>query len=148
MVSAASSLSLRLAENRDAEWIANLRNELASSFLSQEPATPAATIRMLETSKTYIVEQTDEGPIASFALYNADGVTVEFGRFMMVKGLHGQGLGRAVLNMAMKEARRLGFKNLRLIVRADNLIARCLYLDAGFQIVQLNGAIEMYKELV
>jgi len=147
MVSAASSLSLRLAENRDADWLTDLRNEFASCFLSQEPATSAVTIRMLETSRTYVVEQTNEGAIASFALYNADGVTVEFGRFMLVKGLHGQGLGRSVLNMAWKEAKSLGFKNLHLIVRADNLAARYLYLDAGFQMVQLNGTIEMWRQL-
>lgn len=147
MVSVVSDLSLRLAENRDAEWIANLRNELASSFLSQEPATSAATIRMLETSRTYVVEQTNEGAIASFAFYNADGVTVEFGRFMLVRGLHGQGLGRSVLNMVWREAKSLGFKNLRLVVRADNLAARYLYLEAGFRIVHLNGTIEMWKEL-
>jgi len=148
MVSAALSLKLRPAGDDDVGWLVSLRNELASYFLSQDVATSVQTHRLLAASKTYIVEQTSEGPIASFAFYNADGVEVEFGRFMVVRGRHGQGLGHSVLTMALEEAWILGFRRVRLVVRADNDVARSLYLDVGFrQEVQLNGTIEMWRDL-
>lgn len=42
------------------------------------------------------------------------------------------GLGRQLLNEAEKEARRRGFRALRLNVMGSNIAARALYVSAGF----------------
>lgn len=146
-VSVAPDLRLRPAGSADVGWLVRLRNELAAYFLNPLPATTEQTFRLLASSRTYIIESRGERQ-GTFALYNVQGTTVEFGRFMVRRQSHGQRIGRVILDMAIEEARVLGFKSLRLLVRTDNDVAQSLYSRAGFRIIAtLNGTTEMQREL-
>lgn len=147
IVSMVSNLRLRSAGVADVAWLVRLRNDLAAYFLSPSPATVEQTFRLLETSKTYIVES-DGKRLGTFALYNMNDTVAEFGRFMVQRQLHGQQIGRAILEIALEQACLLGIKSLQLRVRTDNEVAKSLYIQAGFRIIAaLNGTTEMWRRL-
>jgi len=47
--------------------------------------------------------------------------------------LRGQGLGKALLDHAIEQSRALGLLRLTLLTDSDNVVARGLYAQAGFQ---------------
>jgi len=135
MVSEVSTLRLRPAAARDVPFLVDLRNALASSFLSQFPATQAKTLRLLATSGTYIIER-DGKPVGSFALYNVQGTKAEFGRFMVAPDAQGNGVGSWALERALEKVREQRIRRLELTVREDNAEAINLYSKHGFSPVR------------
>ena len=131
MVSEVSTLRLRPAGARDVPFLVDLRNALASSFLSQFPATQAKTLRLLATSGTYITER-DGKPVGSFSLYNIQGIKAEFGRFMVAPEAQGNGIGSWALERALEKAGEQRIRRLELMVREDNTEAINLYSKHGF----------------
>ncbi len=143
MESAASSrklatLCIRPAKAEDALFLVDLRNKLASHFFSGDPATLTKTVELLadERTQTYVLE-VDGRTAGSFALYRRRGVSLEFGRFMMEPWASGNGYGRVTLEFAIKEARRLGAKILRLVTMPGNAAAITLYDELGFEVTQV-----------
>ena len=134
MVSARSNLRLRPAITSDAPAIAELRNRLAQHFLSQEPATTWRTVDMLAESKT-LVAVADGQLIGACSLYNFQGETAEFGRFMVAP--EHRGCGKRLLWYAIEIARALRLKRLRLVTKPENGAAAHLYEEVGFKVVSV-----------
>lgn len=133
-----ATLCLRPAKAEDAQFLVDLRNKLASHFFSGEPATLTKTMELLadDRTHTYILE-IDGRATGSFALYRRRGASLEFGRFMMEPWATGNGYGRVTLEFAIKEARRLDAKILRLVTMPGNVAAITLYDEFGFQVTQV-----------
>lgn len=134
--SVASGLRMRPAGPADAPFLTDLRNRLASHFLSGVPATVGHTLVMLEESWTY-VSKLDGQRVGAFALTTIAPGTLEFGRFMLEPSLHGNGYGRLMLLYAIEEARRLGAHSLHLVTKPQNWAACELYEEAGFEVTQV-----------
>lgn len=138
---------IRLAEPADAEALLALqcRLDVQTEYMLLEPAEreqePTALHRRLES----------QGAAGSFDLLAADGsavigwVSVEVPDYRraahvgyLVIGVDadraGQGIGRALIDHAVREARQRGLRRLELTVMTDNHHALRLYLGAGFQL--------------
>lgn len=74
--------------------------------------------------------------LGAIAVYRINHVArcAEFGR-LMVDPLRaqGRGLGRTLSEYALAQARALGLRELRLVVKADNVRALALYESCGFR---------------
>jgi GNAT superfamily N-acetyltransferase len=95
------------------------------------PATRAKTLRMLATSETYIINH-DGQRIGTFALYDFRQGKADFGRFMVIPGEQGNGVGDWAMQKAIKWAVARGLRRLELLVREDNAVAVDLYTRHGF----------------
>lgn len=135
MVLDPSSLQLRLANNSDAAFLAGLRNALASYFISQGPATLGRTLTMLGESQTFVVEQGGRS-VGAFAFYNVQNGQAEFGRFMVLPSEQGKGIGRWVLEEAIRRAWGFGIRQLVLTARKANDTAIDIYATCGFSPIQ------------
>lgn len=58
----------------------------------------------------------------------------------VVRGLHGRGIGSALLGGCLEQARALGWPAMSLSVEDGNTAARALYVRHGFVVVGRNGA--------
>ncbi|HEY6962596.1 MAG TPA: GNAT family N-acetyltransferase [Gaiellaceae bacterium] len=101
----------------------------------------------VETKDHYLYTVEDDGVPAGF-LWLADRPG-EFGRNFFVYGIEigeshrGRGLGRAAMEFAEEEARRLGIPKIALNVFGGNDVAHALYRSLGY----LDTAIYMEKSL-
>jgi len=124
-------LKARRANAGDADFLTDLRNTLASGFLSQMRATRQKTLLLLAGSRTYIIERKGQR-LGSFALYNQHNNKAEFGRFMVVPEEQRNGLGAWALDKAFELAQAQRVNRLTLTVREDNAVASNLYTKQGF----------------
>jgi ribosomal protein S18 acetylase RimI-like enzyme len=131
MASDPSNLTLRLANNGDAAFLADLRNALAPYFISQGSATEELTKVLLAESQTFMVIQGFR-LVGAFSFYDVQDGQAEFGRFMVLPEEQGKGIGQWVLEEAIHRAWGFGIRQLILTVRKDNDMAIGLYAACGF----------------
>ena len=88
---------------------------------------------------TYVAEQPAIGVAGTYILrpnQSGGGSHVANAGFMVPASARGQGLGRAMAEHCLSEARRLGFRAMQFnYVISTNTAAICLWRDLGFEIV-------------
>jgi len=75
-------------------------------------------------------------PAGCVALTRIDGERCEMKRLFVETRFHGMGLGRALSEAIVDEARRLGYRTMLLDTSFRQLAAQKLYRDMGFEVVE------------
>ncbi len=75
----------------------------------------------------------DDAPAGCVALRGIDDTTCEMKRMFVHPHLHGTGVGRALANAVLDEARRLGYASMVLDTSIRQAEAQALYRKLGFQ---------------
>lgn len=131
--------SVRRASANDAADIARLFTDFNAEFGEQTPPVEDAARRAAEHMEgghsTFLL--VGEGP-DGFAqlryrpsLYS-DGLECHLQELYVVPGMRGQGLGRALMEATLEEARAAGASHIDLGTSEDDLAARALYESLGF----------------
>jgi ribosomal protein S18 acetylase RimI-like enzyme len=84
------------------------------------------------------------GAVVGMAALVVDGEEAEIDPLIVLARQRGQGIGRALLNHALEEAKRLGVRYLHVRPVARNLAAISFYYRSGFQLL---GRVELFTEL-
>jgi ribosomal protein S18 acetylase RimI-like enzyme len=134
-----SGLSVRPAERADAEAVGRLLHDFNTEFddITPGPDALAQRVRELITSGETIVLLAGSGPdglaVLRFrpALWTS-GLECYLAELYVVPDRRGQGLGRALMEMALAVARERGADSMDLGTSDDDLAARALYESLGF----------------
>ncbi|MDN4482772.1 ribosomal protein S18-alanine N-acetyltransferase [Demequina lignilytica] len=78
-----------------------------------------------------------DGALAGYAVYGFDGDAFHLMNLAVVPAMRGRGLGRALMEDFMAEARRLGAPDAWLEVAVTNRVALALYRSYGFEDVRV-----------
>ncbi|MDN4478149.1 ribosomal protein S18-alanine N-acetyltransferase [Demequina sp. SYSU T00039] len=78
-----------------------------------------------------------DGALAGYAVYGFDGDAFHLMNLAVVSAMRGRGLGRALVEDFMAEARRLGAPDAWLEVAVTNQVALALYRSYGFEDVRV-----------
>ncbi|MDN4490052.1 ribosomal protein S18-alanine N-acetyltransferase [Demequina sp. SYSU T00068] len=78
-----------------------------------------------------------DGALAGYAVYGFDGDAFHLMNLAVVPAMRGRGLGRALMEDFMAEARRLGAPDAWLEVAVTNQVALALYRSYGFEDVRV-----------
>lgn len=90
----------------------------------------------------------DGTPIGAAGLKKVRGRKAEYWGYIGEKQMRGRGFGGFILGAVEDEARALGLEELELRVAAENLVAKRLYLGAGYApLSEEEGVILMFKWL-
>lgn len=135
-----SDVKIRGATNRDAERIkALVFTTLAEYGLRPDPETTDADLSDIEASylKTggafEVIEDASGNLLGTVGIYPLDAETCELRKMYFAPELRGRGLGLHVLERAVREARRLGFKKMTLETASVLDRAVRLYTRFGFK---------------
>jgi len=131
---------LRLATNADCEQVRNLVFAVLGEYhLKPDPACTDADLCDIEQSYFkrggvfYVLEAKGGSIVGSYGLYSIDSATCELRKMYLHRDHRGKGLGRRLLEHALAEARRLGFKQVTLETASVLKEAIRLYEAYGFQ---------------
>lgn len=91
-----------------------------------------ARLRDPDPDRPLVVAVDDENLVGSVELKRLDPSTAEVKRLYVVPSYRGRGIGRALVERLIHEARTEGFATLRLGVAPFHERARALYRDIGF----------------
>lgn len=75
----------------------------------------------------------DGAPAGCVALRRIDDTTCEMKRMFVDPAMHGRGIGRALANAILDEARRLGYRSMVLDTSFRQTEAQSLYRSVGFE---------------
>jgi ribosomal protein S18 acetylase RimI-like enzyme len=95
----------------------------------------------------------DEGTLGCVALRRVDEETAEMKRLYLRPAARGRGLGRALAEAALAEARRLGYRRIRLDTLPGMEAAQSMYAALGFKTIPpyrfnpVPGALFMERDL-
>ncbi|HEX8745882.1 MAG TPA: GNAT family N-acetyltransferase [Pyrinomonadaceae bacterium] len=135
-----SDATIRAATNRDVERIKQLVfDTLREHGLKPDPETTDADLEDIEESYFKrggifeVLEDTEGNLAGTVGLYALDGETCELRKMYFAPKLRGRGLGRRVLERTVENARRLGFKTMRLETASVLEKAIRLYTRFGFK---------------
>jgi putative acetyltransferase len=130
---------LRPATNADCESVANLVYAvLAEYHLRPDPDGTDEDIKDIEQSYLtrggvfYVLEEKDGSVVGSYGLYPTEPGTCELRKMYLRRDHRGKGLGRRLLEHALAEARRLGFRRVTLETASVLTEAIRLYESHGF----------------
>lgn len=136
-------LNIRRAINSDHDEIWNIFHEVIAAgdtyaFDPQMSREDAIAYWFCEDTQTYVAEQ--DGKIAGTYIlrpnYGGAGSHVANAAFMVSAGSRGQGIGRAMGEHCLNEARQLGFRAMQFnFVISANESAIRLWQELGFRIV-------------
>ena len=84
--------------------------------------------------RSYVVADRG-GAVVGYAGLDRGGEVADIMTIAVAPAAQGQGLGKALLDWLVAQARRGGAEHLMLEVRADNLAAQRLYTKAGFAVL-------------
>ena len=131
---------LRRATNADCGPVRNLVFTVLGEYhLTPDPACTDADLRDIEQSYFqrggffYVLEENDGTIIGSYGLYPMEPGTCELRKMYLHRDYRGKGLGKRLLEHALAEARRLGFKTITLETASVLTEAIRLYERYGFQ---------------
>jgi RimJ/RimL family protein N-acetyltransferase len=139
------NVMLRPLARTDLEFLRNWRNDPETSrFLSPIPyIMPDSQSEWFEKesadsgSCTFAIEETERlrRIIGSVALYNIEGDTAEFGRFMLSSETRGMGIGQIAVKLILQFGyRMLSLSRITAEVHQKNNAAIITYLKSGFVI--------------
>jgi ribosomal protein S18 acetylase RimI-like enzyme len=83
-----------------------------------------------------LVARVDGEPVGCVAIRRLDDATCEMKRLYVQPDGRGSGLGRALAEAIVDEARRLGFRTMKLDTLPSMDTARALYMSLGFRPVE------------
>ncbi len=131
---------LRCATNADCEPVRNLVFAVLGEYgLKPDPTCTDADLADIDESYFkrggvfYVLQEKTGSIIGSYGLYPMDSPTCELRKMYLHRDYRGKGLGRRLLEHALAEARRLGFKTISLETASVLKEAICLYESYGFQ---------------
>lgn len=131
---------LRLAANADCGQVTDLVYTVLGEYhLTPDPACTDADLRDIEQSYFkrggvfYVLEEKDGSIIGSYGLHPMDPNTCELRKMYLHRDDRGKGLGRRLLEHALANARRLGFKRVTLETASVLKEAIRLYEAYGFK---------------
>jgi putative acetyltransferase len=130
---------LRRANNADCPKITDLVfNVLQDYNLKPDPESTDVDLKDIEHSyfrhggAFYVLEEDDGSIVGAYGLYPIDKTTCELRKMYLHKSLRGKGLGKILLESALAEARRMGFRKMTLETASVLKEAISLYKSYGF----------------
>ena len=93
---------------------------------------PATAVEMAPPEGAFLVAHERGLPVACGGLKRLDEGTAEIKRMYVIPAARGRGLGRSLLSALEEEARRLGYRSVRLDTGPRQAHARALYESAGY----------------
>jgi L-amino acid N-acyltransferase YncA len=139
-----ASMKIRLATNRDRDAIWNIFHEIVAAgdtyaLDSSIPREDAMAYWFAPGTHTYVAEQPGIGVAGTYMLRPNQcgaGSHVANAGFMVPASARGRGIGRAMAEHSLREARRLGFRSMQFnFVVSTNTPAIRLWQELGFKIV-------------
>jgi GNAT superfamily N-acetyltransferase len=138
-----AGLRVRAATNADLERVRGLVFDVLAEFgLRPDPAGTDADLEDIEASYWKrgglfeLLEDEGGRTVGTVGLYPLDGETCELRKMYFAPELRGRGAGRELLAHTVAEARRLGFKRIKLETHSILEAAIRLYTRFGFQPVK------------
>jgi GNAT superfamily N-acetyltransferase len=133
--------AVRRAERSDAEAVGRLLHDFNTEFDEPTPGPRAlaARIRQLLDGRETMVLLAGAGPDGLAVLRFrpsiwTDALECYLAELYVAPEQRGQGVGRALMEAAIREARAAGARRLNLRVLAHNADARALYARCGFEV--------------
>jgi putative acetyltransferase len=139
---AVGDYTLRAATNADLPAVWRLISSVLASYgiTSNRQTTDSDLVDIEATywnkKGAFYVLLEGEAVIGTVALQHETDATCELCRMYLAPQYHGQGLGRRLLEHALREARERGFKEMRLKTASVLVEAISLYKRAGFSTVE------------
>ena len=130
---------LRPANNNDCDKIASLVYSILQEYcLRPDPECTDADLKDIEHSyfekggTFYVLEEKDGSIVGAYGLYPVESRTCELRKMYLHRSYRGKGLGKLLLESALSEARRLGFRKIILETASALKEAIALYKSYGF----------------
>jgi putative acetyltransferase len=130
---------LRAATNTDCRKVAALVYGVLKEYgLKPDPESTDADLKDIERSyfvrggAFYVLEGETGSIVGAYGLYPVDKVTCELRKMYLHKSFRGRGLGKLLMENALTEARRMGFKRVSLETASVLKEAISLYKSYGF----------------
>ncbi len=131
------------ATNQDKDRIVSLVTDILSEF-GLQPEFENAESDLLDIEATYlqtggffnIVEDNQNHLLGTFALYPIDRSSCKLRKMYLAPQARGIGLGRQMLDYAIDDARKLGFKTMTLETMTVMKDAIRLYTRRGFNLIK------------
>jgi GNAT superfamily N-acetyltransferase len=136
-----SNYRIREATNRDGDQIWKLISEVLRSYgITANQQTTDQDLVNVEQSYwnrkgAFFALLDGEALIGTVALQRQTDTTCELCRMYLAPGYRGRGLGRRLLEHAVREAKTLGFKEMNLKTASVLVEAISLYERAGFKVL-------------
>lgn len=134
---------LRRASNKDCEEVTRLVYGVLKEYgLEPDPGATDADLKDIEQSyfarggMFFVLEDRDGSIIGAYGLYPLENRTCELRKMYLDKSHRGKGLGRFLLDSALAEARKLGFKRMTLETASVLKEAIALYKRYGFVVCE------------
>ena len=145
--------TLRPATNRDGEAVRALVFSVLHEYnLKPDPGGVDADMLDIEASyigrggSFHVLTDPDGAILGSVGLYPVDERTCELRKMYLVPSARGRGLGKRLLELALAESKRLGFKRIELETASVLEDAIRLYRKYGFQRSELGSACDRCNE--
>jgi len=130
---------LRRANNADCRKIVELVYAVLREYqLKPDPESTDADLKDIEHSYFerggvfYVLEEKDGSIIGACGLYSIDKATCELRKMYLHSSYRGKGFGKLLLDDALAEARRMGFRKMTLETASVLKEAISLYKSYGF----------------
>ena len=130
---------LRRASNKDREEVTRLVYGVLREY-GLEPDLGATDADLADIERSYfarggtflVLEDQDGSIIGAYGLYPIENQTCELRKMYLHRSHRGKGLGKSLLDCALAEARKLGFKRITLETASVLKEAIALYESYGF----------------
>lgn len=135
-----SEIVIRKATNDDCERVIRLVSSVLEEFqLPFEPGSKDADLADIE--RMYIqaggwfevIEDQSGRLLGSYGLFPLNDITCELRKMYFLREIRGVGLGREILERAVRHARRLGFK--KIVLETTSVLERAIHLYKTFGFV-------------
>ncbi|MBN2271393.1 MAG: GNAT family N-acetyltransferase [Sedimentisphaerales bacterium] len=130
---------MRCADNRDCRGIAELVFTVLREYsLEPDPECTDADLKDISLSyfdrggAFYVLEDRPGSIIGAYGLYRIDEATCELRKMYLQKSFRGKGLGKLLLEDALKKAKQMGFEKMTLETASVLTEAISLYRSYGF----------------
>lgn len=132
-------------------WKTNFPKEASQdyTFMDGKDIFECSVLGIGDVNVKYYLVYDEDTLIGQWGLYTTKIEQKEsawLGWFSVLPEHRRKGYGTKILELFEAEARRLGFKYIRLYTGRDNLTAQACYKNYGFQLEEFNGETDMESE--
>lgn len=135
-----SDIVIRQATNDDCERVITLVSSVLEEFqLPFEPGSKDADLADIETMYIQaggwfeVIEDQSGRLLGTYGLFPLNDITCELRKMYFLREIRGVGLGREILERAVSQARRLGFK--KMVLETTSVLERAIHLYRRFGFV-------------